>query len=307
MAVRSAPAAIAATCWNGPWPAVRLPPRPKPGSADGLAAKSQSPFLPRPAPGPQHRLCHGLSAGSMVVWDPQAGPMAATTAGSLRDADFVLWKGHCSVHQLFRPEHVDQVRAKYPGMKVIVHPECRWEVVQKADHGRQHGVHRQANRSRPARQPMGHRHRSSPDQPPGPAAPGAEDHRPKRLPVPLHHDVPHRPAAPVLGLENLLEGKVVNQIKVDAERASGRRWLGSGADAYRHRGKCPQTCLGPLAGNRDRRSDAVESLSFGIARPRLRLGFKRNGREWRGRRWLDGKALRPGRRRRSGYFRQPAA
>jgi quinolinate synthase len=44
-----------------------------------------------------------------------------------------LWKGHCSVHQLFRPEHVDQAREKYPGIKVIVHPECRWEAVQKAD------------------------------------------------------------------------------------------------------------------------------------------------------------------------------
>ena len=45
----------------------------------------------------------------------------------------ILWKGHCSVHQRFLPEHVDKVRAKYPGIQVIVHPECRWEVCQKAD------------------------------------------------------------------------------------------------------------------------------------------------------------------------------
>ncbi len=45
----------------------------------------------------------------------------------------ILWKGHCSVHQRFLPEHVDAVRAKYPGIQVIVHPECRWEVCQKAD------------------------------------------------------------------------------------------------------------------------------------------------------------------------------
>jgi quinolinate synthase len=45
----------------------------------------------------------------------------------------ILWKGHCSVHQRFLPEHVDHVRARYPGIRVIVHPECRWEVCQKAD------------------------------------------------------------------------------------------------------------------------------------------------------------------------------
>ena len=45
----------------------------------------------------------------------------------------ILWKGHCAVHQRFLPGHVDQVRAKYPGIQVIVHPECRWEVCQKAD------------------------------------------------------------------------------------------------------------------------------------------------------------------------------
>ena len=45
----------------------------------------------------------------------------------------ILWKGHCAVHQRFLPSHVDQVRAKYPGIQVIVHPECRWEVCQKAD------------------------------------------------------------------------------------------------------------------------------------------------------------------------------
>src|SRR5947208_1028934 len=45
----------------------------------------------------------------------------------------ILLKGQCSVHQHFLPEHVDNVRAKYPGIRVIVHPECRWEVCQKAD------------------------------------------------------------------------------------------------------------------------------------------------------------------------------
>ena len=68
----------------------------------------------------------------MVVYDPwQIG--GGVTPERLRAAKVILWKGHCSVHQRFLPEHVDKVRTKYPGMQVIVHPECRWEVCQKAD------------------------------------------------------------------------------------------------------------------------------------------------------------------------------
>src|SRR2546421_2106212 len=74
----------------------------------------------------------GYPLDKMVLWDPKQD-LGGNSEEALREADFVLWKGHCSVHQLFRPEHVDQVREKYPAMKVIVHPECRWEVVQKAD------------------------------------------------------------------------------------------------------------------------------------------------------------------------------
>jgi quinolinate synthase len=74
----------------------------------------------------------GFPLDSMVVWDYRQ-PNGGLTDDELRAATFILWKGHCSVHQLFRPEHVDQARAKHPGIQVIVHPECRWEVVQKAD------------------------------------------------------------------------------------------------------------------------------------------------------------------------------
>ena len=74
----------------------------------------------------------GYPLDRMVLWDPRQD-LGGNNEAKLRDADFVLWKGHCSVHALFRPEHIDQVRAKSSDMKVIVHPECRWEVVQKAD------------------------------------------------------------------------------------------------------------------------------------------------------------------------------
>ena len=74
----------------------------------------------------------GIPLNEMVVWDPYL-PWGGSTPERLRAAKVILWKGHCSVHQRFLPEHVDAVRAKYPGIRVIVHPECRWEVCQKAD------------------------------------------------------------------------------------------------------------------------------------------------------------------------------
>lgn len=68
----------------------------------------------------------------MVVWDPRKD-LGGNSEEDLRRATFILWKGHCSVHALFRPEHVDQAREKHPDVKVMVHPECRKEVVDKAD------------------------------------------------------------------------------------------------------------------------------------------------------------------------------
>jgi len=74
----------------------------------------------------------GIPLEQMVVWDPYQ-EMGGNTEEALRRAKIILWKGYCSVHQRFLPQHVDRVRAEHPGMRVIVHPECRFEVVQKAD------------------------------------------------------------------------------------------------------------------------------------------------------------------------------
>jgi quinolinate synthase len=68
----------------------------------------------------------------MAVWDPW-GLQGGQTKEKLASSRVLLWKGHCAVHQRFLPSHVDAVRAKYPGIQVIVHPECRFEVCQKAD------------------------------------------------------------------------------------------------------------------------------------------------------------------------------
>jgi quinolinate synthase len=74
----------------------------------------------------------GIPLNEMVVWDPYMIG-GGVSPERLKAARVILWKGHCSVHQRFLPEHVDQVRAKHSGIRVIVHPECRWEVCQKAD------------------------------------------------------------------------------------------------------------------------------------------------------------------------------
>jgi len=89
-------------------------------------------FLPDQHLGRNTGFAMGIALEQMTVWDPwglQGGQTKARVAASR----VLLWKGHCSVHQRFLPSHVDAVRAKYPGIKVIVHPECRWEVCQKAD------------------------------------------------------------------------------------------------------------------------------------------------------------------------------
>jgi quinolinate synthase len=89
-------------------------------------------FLPDQHLGRNTGFARGIPLDEMVVWDPYQ-LQGGLTADRLRKAKVILWKGHCSVHQRFLPEHVDKVRANYPGMQVIVHPECRWEVCQKAD------------------------------------------------------------------------------------------------------------------------------------------------------------------------------
>jgi quinolinate synthase len=74
----------------------------------------------------------GLSLDDCVVFDPHR-PGGGLTVEQLRDARMILWKGHCSVHGRFTVECVDDVRKRVPGVRVLVHPECTYEVVSKAD------------------------------------------------------------------------------------------------------------------------------------------------------------------------------
>ncbi len=191
-----------------------------PGAVQAGAPKTKILFFPDQHLGRNTAYAMGYALDRMALWDPRED-LGGNDARSLRQADFVLWKGHCSVHQLFRPEHVDQVREKYPDMRVIVHPECRWEVVQKADlTGSTAMIVKTIEAAPPGSQ----------------WAIGTEVHLISRL---AHQhpeqkiivlsdcqclcttmyriDLPHLCWA----IENLVEGKVVNEIKVDPQT---RKW-----------------------------------------------------------------------------------
>jgi len=74
----------------------------------------------------------GIPLEKCVVWNPLL-PHGGLTDDQLRDAKMILWKGHCSVHGKFSADVVDELRATIPGVQILVHPECTHEVVVKAD------------------------------------------------------------------------------------------------------------------------------------------------------------------------------
>jgi len=75
---------------------------------------------------------HRLGLERTAVWDPRK-PLGGNEVDDLRASQMVLWKGFCSVHERFTVEQIEQARKEYPGVTVIVHPECRREVVAAAD------------------------------------------------------------------------------------------------------------------------------------------------------------------------------
>ena len=156
----------------------------------------------------------GIPLQEMAVWDPYQ-ELGGKTSEALRKAKLILWKGYCSVHQRFLPEHVEKVRREHPGIRVIAHPECRFEVCQAADEiGSTEGIIRAIKAS-----------------PPGTAwAVGTEIHLVNRLSKQLkdHLVMSLDPSVCVCttmfritphhllwALENLVAGKVVNRISVD--------------------------------------------------------------------------------------------
>ena len=165
----------------------------------------------------------GIPLEQMAVWDPNE-ERGGLTDEQIRGARVLLWKGQCSVHNRFTPDMVDHRRAQIPGVKVIVHPECRFEVAQKADAiGSTEGIIKAVHES-----------------PPGTKwAVGTElnlvsrlarECAPERQVVSLDDcfcvcstmfriDPPHLAWA----LENLAEGRLVNVVKVPDEMARQAR------------------------------------------------------------------------------------
>lgn len=90
-------------------------------------------FFPDQHLGRNTALKMGITEEQMPVWDPYALELGGNTDQGIENSRVILWKGHCSVHQMFRAEHVQQFRQQHPGIKILVHPECPREVNDIAD------------------------------------------------------------------------------------------------------------------------------------------------------------------------------
>lgn len=186
-----------------------------------FARRSRVLFFPDQHLGRNTGRAMGIPLSEMPLWNPYAAFLGGHTEEALRRSRVLLWRGHCSVHQMFLPQHVDAFRAKYPGIKILVHPECRMEVVDRAD----------------VVGSTGKIIRAVEESPPGTQwAIGTELHLVNRL----KHEHPEQPVhflSPVVcmcatmyridlahlcwSLENLAAGTPVGVIEVDAETA---RW-----------------------------------------------------------------------------------
>ncbi|MEM6471802.1 MAG: quinolinate synthase NadA [Planctomycetota bacterium] len=91
-------------------------------------------FFPDQHLGRNTSLKMGITEDQMPVWDPYELELGGNAEDDLLRSRVILWKGHCSVHQMFRPEHVASFREQHPGIQILVHPECPREVNDIADY-----------------------------------------------------------------------------------------------------------------------------------------------------------------------------
>jgi quinolinate synthase len=89
-------------------------------------------FLPDQNLGRNTAYAMGVPLDEMAVWDPN-DVTGGLTGEQAAQARLLLWKGHCSVHTRFTVRQIETLRAQHPGIRIIVHPEVPWDVVQAAD------------------------------------------------------------------------------------------------------------------------------------------------------------------------------
>ena len=176
-------------------------------------------FFPDQHLGRNTALTMGITNEQMPVWNPYEDEMGGNSDEAIEKSKVVLWQGHCSVHQMFRPEHVSQFREKYPDIKILVHPECPQEVNDIADISGSTGKILKTVQDAPAGTQW---------------AIGTELHLVNRLKK-EHPEQEIHFLSPVVcmcatmyridlahlawTIENLIAGEVVNQIEVDPETA----------------------------------------------------------------------------------------
>ncbi len=97
-----------------------------------LEQKERLLFLPDQHLGRNTAFNLGIKLEEMAVWNPETNKLE--TSADIETIKVILWKGHCSVHENFTVENIEQIRTEYPEMKIIVHPECRREVVGLSDY-----------------------------------------------------------------------------------------------------------------------------------------------------------------------------
>jgi quinolinate synthase len=164
----------------------------------------------------------GFDEHDMRVWNPKLD-LGGLDERDVKESTFLLWKGHCSVHQRFRVEHIDSFRAEHPDGIVVVHPECAHEVVERADQVGSTDFIIRAVAAAPAGSTL---------------AVGTEIHLVQRLSA-EHPDRTVVSLDPLICpcstmfridaahlawvLEHLVEGRVVNRISVDTDTASWAR------------------------------------------------------------------------------------
>jgi len=89
-------------------------------------------FFPDQHLGENTALTMGISESDMIIWDPFQA-MGGNSPEAIQNAKLILWKGFCSVHQLFKPEHADTMRNNHPDIEILAHPECSRAVCKTAD------------------------------------------------------------------------------------------------------------------------------------------------------------------------------